>query len=166
LRPKGGEVAIILDLVGNIAAHGLPDQPHEWNLHAEKRKSGKPQQAPVRTCLGCYAYSPATAPRCVHCGKAWPIKPRSVAKAVAGELVELERGREAMLLPKVKLSEKEVTAAVRGCKNLWELQRVAKRLGYKSGWAWKQWGLKQKAATGFDPKEFERELTERLIRTP
>lgn len=57
LRPKAdGSRATILDHVGNIHRHGLPDAPRRWSLDDKKRKS---ESAPVKQCEVCYRIFPA-----------------------------------------------------------------------------------------------------------
>lgn len=52
LRPKSdGSHAIILDHVGCIHEHGMPDAPRVWTLD-DKKRSAKP--APTVTCEKCY----------------------------------------------------------------------------------------------------------------
>ena len=53
LRPKpDGSDAVILDHVGNVHRHGLPDADREWSLDAKKKR--KVDQAPVAQCEVCY----------------------------------------------------------------------------------------------------------------
>jgi superfamily II DNA or RNA helicase len=61
LRPKpDGSKAIILDHVGNVFRHALPDAPHEWSLNskARKKKEQSAEVAPVRACSACDAVFP------------------------------------------------------------------------------------------------------------
>jgi DNA repair protein RadD len=56
LRPKpDGSTAVIVDHVGNVFRHGLPDAPHEWSLNSKKRTQANPQQAAAgcRKCQAC-----------------------------------------------------------------------------------------------------------------
>lgn len=56
LRPKAdGSAAIIVDHVGNVFRHGLPDAPHEWSLDSKRRTQAERQQAAVgcRRCRAC-----------------------------------------------------------------------------------------------------------------
>ena len=55
LKPDGGD-AVILDHVGNIHLHGMPDAPREWSLDAKKRK---PAAVGVTTCEECYRVFPS-----------------------------------------------------------------------------------------------------------
>lgn len=52
LRPKSdGSAAVILDHVGNVHRHGVPDAPREWSLDRAKKKA---IPANATTCEQCY----------------------------------------------------------------------------------------------------------------
>jgi superfamily II DNA or RNA helicase len=56
LRPKlDGSSAVIVDHVGNVFRHGLPDAPHEWSLDSQRRTLAQRQGAArgIRRCLAC-----------------------------------------------------------------------------------------------------------------
>jgi DNA repair protein RadD len=54
-RKPDGSAAVIIDHVGNVFRHGLPDAPHEWSLDSKKRTQAERQQAAVgrRMCKAC-----------------------------------------------------------------------------------------------------------------
>jgi superfamily II DNA or RNA helicase len=53
LRPKpDGLRAIVLDHVGNVARHGLPDAPRAWSLTVAKKK--QPGAPPIMQCKVCF----------------------------------------------------------------------------------------------------------------
>jgi len=94
LRPaEGKKNAIILDHVGNVTKHGLPDEPRVWTLAAQDKKSrGKPGTIALRTCLNpiCMAVFPRNLDRCTYCGHPIPLpKERSRPDQVEGDLKEL-----------------------------------------------------------------------------
>jgi len=71
LRPLSGKShAIIVDMVGNVKRHGLPDAPREWSLdRREKRGKSDAGAAAVKTCpecMGVYAVGPSSCPYCGH----------------------------------------------------------------------------------------------------
>ncbi len=90
----GKDKAIIIDHVGNVARHGLPDAPREWSLdRRERRSSGKTDAIPVRTCLNpeCVSVYERYLDACPYCGT--PIPPpaeRSGPEQVEGDLYELD----------------------------------------------------------------------------
>jgi DNA repair protein RadD len=85
--------AIIIDHVGNVTRHGLPDAPRKWSLdRREKRSRGSsdPDQIPVKACPSCTAVYERFYPECPYCGhKPVPIG-RSTPEQVDGDLVELD----------------------------------------------------------------------------
>ncbi len=93
---EGKNSAILIDCVGNLRTHGLPDDPREWSLsdapNRGKRKNAAPALS-VRVCAKCWATARVTARACPECGEPFPVKPRQV-KQVEGDLVEIQRERE------------------------------------------------------------------------
>lgn len=107
LRPHPDkEHAILLDFVGVIARHGLPDEPRDWSLKpAERKRSAASGDKPepgidaVTNCPKCRAYH-LPAPVCPHCGHEYPPAARREAEQVDTQLVEItaaeaERMRQA-----------------------------------------------------------------------
>jgi len=135
LRPAPGkDRAIILDHVGNCMRHGLPQEDRDWTLDglpdAGKRKKDD-DVPPVKQCEKCFAvFTPQ--PVCPQCGHVPEVKAREV-KHVEGELQELDA---AMIQAQRK---REIGKA----QTLEELQEVAKRRGYKPGWAKYIWASRQ-----------------------
>lgn len=94
LRPAEGKGhAIILDHVGNVVKHGLPDTPRIWTLASIDRKSrGLGGGIPLRTCLNlmCVAVFERVLDRCPYCKHPIPLpKERSSPAHVEGNLREL-----------------------------------------------------------------------------
>jgi DNA repair protein RadD len=93
LRPDPGkEKALILDHAGNIARHGLPDEPRSWSLEGRKKKktngAGDEPAMPVRQCPKCYA-SHRPSPKCPECGHVYQIVARE-PETVDADLVEVD----------------------------------------------------------------------------
>lgn len=84
--------AMIIDHVGNVIRHGLPDAPRAWSLdRREKRARSEPDDAiPLRGCPECGLAYERFHPACPHCG----FKPKPVARSgpeyVDGDLIELD----------------------------------------------------------------------------
>ena len=52
LRPKpDGSAAVILDHVGNVHRHGMPDAPRQWSLDSKKKNQDQPGAS---TCPKCF----------------------------------------------------------------------------------------------------------------
>lgn len=96
LRPHPDkEHAIILDFVGNVARHGLPDEPREWSLQPVERKRAATSAEPpepgidsITSCPKCRAYH-LPEPVCPHCGHEYPKAARREAEQVDTTLIEI-----------------------------------------------------------------------------
>lgn len=122
----GKESVRIFDHVGNWTRHGLPDDPREWSLEGKPKRA---TDAPCgRRCAECFAVSPAGSTECAACHAPFPIKARTITR-VEGALVEAD-------LTVLRAQAKELE---RDCRTLQDWQDLAKRLGYKTGWAFYRW---------------------------
>lgn len=122
---EGKNKAIILDHVGNVLNHGMPDDYREWTLEGKKRNKRAKNDEPnilVNTCDECFAvFKPQ--PRCPECGSVQKTNERELEQ-VDGELEEIKRQREK--------HEKKVEVWQAGSYN--DLVEIAKKRGYKRGW--------------------------------
>jgi len=92
LRPmEGKEHAIIIDHVGNVHRHGLPDTPRVWTLDRRERRArgSAPDVVPVRTCVRCTGVYERVKTICPYCGEIWTPAERSAPEQVDGDLHEL-----------------------------------------------------------------------------
>ena len=147
LRPYPGKrAAIILDHVGNVARHGLPDEDRAWSLDATARgkradegEDAAASRVPRRlTCEGCGAVV-RPAPRCPACGRGFTLP--LTLEFRAGELVEVDpdalKARRAARLRRARVG------------SLAEAQRLGAELGYRPGWAQHYWaGREARRARG------------------
>ena len=88
----GKRFAIIIDHVGNVDRHGLPDAPRTWSLdRREKRsKSAASDKIPMQECKACtYSYQKITN-ICPDCGYTAVPAGRSSPELVDGDLIELD----------------------------------------------------------------------------
>lgn len=121
----GKEHALILDHVGNIYRHGLPDDDVAWTLEesVKRPKKKKDDEVAIRQCPICFhVHEPA--PECPVCGHVYEVKKRRPMKVVDGQLVPM--------------TALDVKVAARDAKSLKELHAVAKAAGHKPGWAFRQ----------------------------
>lgn len=89
----GKDFAIIIDHVGNVMRHGLPDAPREWSLDRRERRSGAKDKPTVRTCNVCTASYERFLKVCPFCGEPIPEPSASERKSlefVDGDLYELD----------------------------------------------------------------------------
>lgn len=143
LRPAPGkEHAIILDHVGNVIRHGLPDEHRDWSLDAEARKKKKKDEEPTirtRQCPECYAVHKPT-PMCPECGHLYETEGREVEQ-VDGELRQItDEDREHMRRQRYREQ--------RAAQSLEDLLELAKKKGYKPGWAHAVYNARQNKKTG------------------
>lgn len=129
LRPAPGkDRAIILDHVGNVLRHGMPQEDRDWSLDGiEKRnKVSHDNGETVKQCSKCYAvFTPA--PACPQCGHVEPIKVRQIEET-SGTLSEItEAQAEAM--------KRERKREIGQARTLEALEEIARKRKYKSGWA-------------------------------
>lgn len=92
LRPLPGKLfGILIDHVGNVLRHGLPDAPREWSLDAPERRKVKHLEdlndtIPLTTCTECMRVYPATKAKCPHCKAAPKPGGRDRPEQVDGDL--------------------------------------------------------------------------------
>ena len=132
LRPQPGKIAIVLDHVGSTLKHGFVDDVRDWNLNSKPRRKKNDEPAPsVRQCPMCFAaFKPQ--PVCPMCGHEFPVKPKRQLTQREGELKEMRR-QDALERIEKKEKRKEIGRA----RTLPELLALAKKKGYKPGWAYK-----------------------------
>lgn len=110
---EGKDRAIIIDHVGNVARHGLPDRPRIWSLDRRERRSSTkdPNIIPIKTCLNpvCLAPYEAIYPACPFCG--WVPTPtaRTAPEFVDGDLCELDEATLAKLRGEIATVDKSAT---------------------------------------------------------
>lgn len=102
-KPNG---ALILDHVGNVFLHGLPQIHRDWSLAGMgKRKKGKTAEKPPVQCSACYAAFDSKLAACPQCGlernlpkKPDDAPPKLPLKTVNGELVDAVIDKDAAIM--------------------------------------------------------------------
>lgn len=125
---KKSEPAILLDLVGNLARLGLPDEDREWSL--DGRKKGD-HATSVMICPSCFA-SHAPARECPECGHVYPVKVCDGA-GVGRVLDEIEGELQEIDLEAVRRERRREQGMA---ETLDDLVRLATARGYKSPEKW------------------------------
>jgi len=114
LRIMDGKTeAIIIDHVGNVMRHGLPDSPRAWSLNRRERKKKEDDAQKVKICRSCTAVYPAHKIACPFCGYEPVPTRRDGPEYVDGDLTELDDNVLAMLrgaISKIDRSSEEVKA--------------------------------------------------------
>lgn len=133
--------AVLLDHVGNVLRHGMPEAAREWTL------DGRPTRATgaraVRQCPTCYAAFAPT-PRCPACGYVFPVsaRPRSV-KEGAGDLAEVTLLDVDARLK--HLQETPLKDLVRAAHSREALAEISKARGFAHGWVQRMLNFKAAA---------------------
>jgi len=96
---EGKKGAIIIDHVGNVIRHGLPDAARNWTLdRRERRRSNQdPDVIPVKACPECTAVYERVFKDCPFCGFYAEPSSRSAPKFVDGDLFEMDAALLAQL---------------------------------------------------------------------
>lgn len=84
---------MLIDHVGNVARHGLPDAPREWSLANRERGERRTSDAiPLTICRaeGCYQPYERFRPACPYCGFRPEPQARTAPEFVDGDLLELD----------------------------------------------------------------------------
>ena len=130
---SGKKEAIILDHVGALMRHGLPDMEREWTLDGITKKERKKSDEPdvnITTCKSCFGVFLAKQNQCPFCQWVKPAPKGREIKQEEGELTEFDKEQ-------YKLKLKLETRAARDYDSL-----VA--LGRQRGYKWpEQWADRQ-----------------------
>lgn len=130
----GKDCAIILDHVGNVSRHGLPDADREWSLSdGIKKLASSKNEVTTRQCKHCFAYYLPTLPACPQCGEEAAKQSRTL-REVDGHLEEVTAADEF----RERLATLSYRAAVSECETPEQLRTLALVRGYKPGWAIRQ----------------------------
>jgi superfamily II DNA or RNA helicase len=147
---EGKEYAIILDHVGAISSHGLPDEDREWSLEGiTKKKRAANDNMPdvnITTCPMCFTIH-MSAPECPTCGHKYAVVPRTGPKQQDGELVELTAAAKEQLRRRAEIEKqkarKQRLNAEHQCQSLDDLIQLGKDRGYQypRQWAERRWAF-------------------------
>lgn len=170
----GKEFALIIDHVGNVIRHGLPDAPKKWSLDRRDKKASKakdPDEIPVRACTSCTAIYERIYPECPYCGSKPIVANRSSPEQVDGDLQEFSQELLARLRgeidrvdmsiedKRIELAQKRVPIIGQKAliKRHGELQIAQQQLRDQMAW----WGG-YKTANGMSDPEIQRRFFHRF----
>lgn len=119
MRYQPGKRAVILDHVGNVHRHGLPDMERKWTLDPKPPAKKEKSEIFVRQCTRCF-YTHKPAPVCPNCGFVYERTIRERKEEQAAKLARVVEGY----------------ASAEECGSVSELYAFAKNRGYKPGWAY------------------------------
>ena len=89
----GKDYAVIIDHVGNVVRHGLPDAPRLWSLDSRERtpRSVNPDdEIPLRYCPSCTQPYTRVMVSCPYCGHTAEPASRGRPDQVDGDLYEMD----------------------------------------------------------------------------
>ena len=87
---EGKEWAIIIDHVGNVVRHGLPDMARDWSLaRRDKRRSSASDAIPLKACVKCAGVYERVMKACPYCQHVDTPAQRTRVEYVDGDLEEL-----------------------------------------------------------------------------
>lgn len=123
MRPYEGKTAIIIDCVGNVYRHGLPDDDREWTLLPKKKQE---TVVKIRECTNCFAVYSPNLTSCPYCGFSAQKEIQTHNKKVVKiDLVEVERQNK---IKNMKLKDAELKT----WEEVVEFQQLHK---YRFAWA-------------------------------
>ncbi|MCK5127518.1 MAG: DEAD/DEAH box helicase family protein [candidate division Zixibacteria bacterium] len=162
--------AIIIDHVGNVERHGLPDRPRIWTMDRRERtgKNKPTDDIPTTTCLNpeCVSVYERTYKACPYCGHVNLPAFRSGPEFVDGDLTELDAATLAEMrgeIAKVNMTVDEARADMLanwvpkialtpGIKR--HIARQEMQTALRESIAW--WGGYQRAAGRDDSESYKR----------
>jgi superfamily II DNA or RNA helicase len=130
LRPHPSKTeSYILDHVGNVFRHGLPDDDREWSLDGGCETTKKDaEKNPYIQCESCYFVFMKTEKCCPKCGYERPIQSREIEQ-VDGDLVKLQEEEKR----RFRINKRR---EIGQAKTLEALEGIERQRGYKRGWAY------------------------------
>jgi DNA repair protein RadD len=153
--------ATIIDHVGNVARHLLPETPRRWSLDGRTRSKREPvDQIAVKTCLECFSVFERFHKACPYCGHVEEPTSRSAPQFVEGDLLELDeatlqrmRGEIARIDGAPRLPVSAGPLAVAGAKKQHALKQEAQS-ALRGSIAW--WAAYQRNAGRSDSESYRR----------
>ncbi len=120
--------AVIIDHVGNVFRHGMPDEDREWSLETKKRKT---RAMAIKICPACYTALPSTARVC-PCGHIFAAAPE--------ERTFTEKDGTLMKIEEIKRKKRQEVGSARSVADLTE---IAIKRGYSLRWVSRMADLKR-----------------------
>jgi DNA repair protein RadD len=106
---EGKTEALIIDHVGNVIRHGLPDARRSWSLDRREKRSreGASDVIPVKACPQCTGVYERIYPDCPFCGFKPVPTVRSGPEFVDGDLSELDAATLAAMRGEIEAVDKD-----------------------------------------------------------
>lgn len=152
LRYEPGKVCTILDFVGNVHKHGLPDEEREWSLDAalrHRKEFNEDGSLTLRVCDFCYKCYEAPARHCPFCQTEYTPKPRELQMMEQVRLEKLDKER----FEAERVRKAQVAVDIRNARSYEDFLAIAIRNGYKNP---KYWARMRAHLRGYDKQTKER----------
>ena len=140
----------ILDFGNNIQRHHYWEAARKWNL---KKKEKKECAAPIKECPDCCYLMAARIMECPECGHVFEKSEKEKEEDVIVELQKLSSNALKSKIQGATFKELEMIQKAKGYKVSWIFHQLKtkedyfayeKYMGYKKGWANRQFNLKYK----------------------
>ncbi len=168
LRLMDGKVhALIIDHVGNVLRHGLPDAPQSWTLEGRERRSVRNTDSiPMHSCTRCTAAFERLYTTCPMCGYKSEPASRADPDHVDGDLFELDADTLARMRNEIAEVDRDVSeytqeliaknvptiGRIANAKRFLKRQEAIKALRASIGW----WGAYQRDQDRDDSESYKR----------
>lgn len=132
---QGKTDALLLDHVGCVLRHGLPDADREWSLAGtgDSERQAIESGLAIRRCDKCFLVYEAHLSACPYCGTTAETGSRLLEER-DGQLVEItERDRRLEWLKSAEYGK-----ALSSCETPEQIREMANARGYASGWTIRQ----------------------------
>lgn len=126
----GKPSSVLIDMVGNVATHGMPDEDRPWSLHAGCRGLEKAVIA-TRQCPVCYRVH-RWAEACEGCGHRYP---RHAARQTPGKELWRQRGACGLTADQIDSMPFQALLDLVGQASEADGDRIEEIKGYGKGWA-------------------------------
>lgn len=135
LNPRAGKIALLIDHVGNVHKHGLPNADRDWTLTGAAKKNKQENEVKISECPECFSVFDPTdckkvttedgyaVKKCPYCDHLIEAKRTELAK-VEAQLTEID---QLMLAQQVPHSPEQ-------CKTPIDFLAFAKKKGFKPMW--------------------------------
>lgn len=136
MRYQPNKTAIILDHVGNLFEHGLPDADREWTLKDRPGKGRKKSEpSTVKQCPDCMAWMDKKETKCSICGHEFKTEPKD-PEFVDGELEEVNKETFTLTTDYTKINRQEKWRGKSkdDLESLEDYYYFAEARGYKKSW--------------------------------
>jgi len=124
-----GKIATIIDHVGNVYRHGLPDEDRAWSLEGKVKKR-EPNEISIRQCPECY-YAHLPAKQCPKCGFVYAVNTPKPLEQTKGELLQIKALERAELNKEVGRARTREALELIAIKRGYSLRWVDKRLAIR-----------------------------------